>query len=299
MLGMERVPKFILALVQMSPGPDSEANLSLASSRIEEASRQGAQVVCLPELFRTPYFCQREDAGLFDLAEPVPGPTTEILGKVARSAGVVIVAPVFERRAPGIYHNSAAVIDATGEIAGVYRKMHIPDDPAYYEKFYFTPGDLGFRAFDTRVGRIGALICWDQWYPEGARLASLRGAILLLYPTAIGWHPREKETDGAAQLEAWRTIQRAHAIANGVYVAAVNRVGLEKPPGSEAGIEFWGSSFIADPFGVVVAQASSCREEIVFAEIAAARIENVRRNWPFLRDRRVDSYDGITHRYLG
>lgn len=291
--------RFKLAAIQMACGPDPGANLSHAIQLIREASGQGAKLVCLPELFRTTYFCQTEDAAFFDLAESVPGPTTEALGKVAKETDTVIVAPVFERRAAGIYHNSAAVIDATGELAGLYRKMHVPDDPAYYEKYYFTPGDLGFQAFETRVGTVGALICWDQWYPEGARLTALRGAQALFYPTAIGWHPREKELYGASQLDAWRTIQRAHAIANGVYVVVVNRVGHEKPSPSIPGIEFWGSSFIADPFGVVLAAGSADREEILCAEFDAARIEDVRRNWPFLRDRRIDAYQGIEQRFLG
>lgn len=291
--------RFKLAAIQMACGPDPGANLSHAIQLIGEASGQGAKLVCLPELFRTTYFCQTEDAAFFDLAESVPGPTTEALGKVAKETDTVIVAPVFERRAAGIYHNSAAVIDATGELAGLYRKMHVPDDPAYYEKYYFTPGDLGFQAFETRVGTVGALICWDQWYPEGARLTALRGAQALFYPTAIGWHPREKELYGASQLDAWRTIQRAHAIANGVYVVVVNRVGHEKPSPSIPGIEFWGSSFIADPFGVVLAAGSADREEILCAEFDAARIEDVRRNWPFLRDRRIDAYQGIEQRFLG
>jgi N-carbamoylputrescine amidase len=252
----------------------------------------------LPELFRAQYFCQREDAASFDLAEAVPGPTTERLGELARRVRAVVIAPVFERRAPGLYHNSVAVIDADGKVAGLYRKMHIPDDPAYYEKFYFTPGDLGFRAFDTRVGRLGTLICWDQWYPEAARLSALQGAQVLFYPTAIGWHPEEKETEGAAQLDAWQTVQRAHAISNGVYVAAVNRVGHERLARGEAGIEFWGSSFVADPFGKVIAQAPADKEQILLAEVDLARIEEVRRNWPFLRDRRVDAYAGIAQRYL-
>jgi len=295
--------KFTVGLVQTSCSPDPETNLARAADRVEEAARSGAQVICLPELFRSQYFCQREDAAFFDLAETIPGPTTEALGALAKKLGVVIVAPVFERRAPGLYHNSAAILDANGESRGLYRKMHIPDDPAYYEKFYFTPGDLGFQAFDTCAGRIGTLICWDQWYPEGARLTSLRGATVLFYPTAIGWHPQEKEQWGAAQRDAWRTIQRAHAIANGTYVAVVNRVGHEKldpPPGTPEppGIEFWGSSFIADPFGVVVAEASADREEILLAEVDQRRIEEVRRNWPFLRDRRVDAYQGIAKRYL-
>jgi N-carbamoylputrescine amidase len=291
-------PKYTAGLVQMSCTANPDENLQKAAAFVEDAAHRGAEIVCLPELFRSQYFCQREDAGLFDLAETVPGPTTETLGKVAKDRGVVIVAPLFERRAPGVYHNSAAVIDASGEVVGLYRKMHIPDDPAYYEKFYFTPGDLGFRAFNTQVGRVATLICWDQWYPEAARLAALAGASMLFYPTAIGWHPAEKEQFGTAQREAWRTIQRSHAIANGVYVAAVNRVGLEKTSASSAGLEFWGSSFICDPFGVVLAEASTEREEILLAEIDLERLEDVRRNWPFLRDRRIDAYAGITHRLL-
>ena len=296
--------KFVVGLVQMACSADAAANLDRAISRVREAAQSGARVVCLPELFRSQYFCQREDAAFFDLAEPVPGATTNALAAAARQSGVVVVAPVFERRAAGLYHNSVVVLDADGEARGLYRKMHIPDDPCYYEKFYFTPGDLGFPAFDTAVGRIGSLICWDQWYPEAARLECLRGAGLLFYPTAIGWHPHEKQTYGAAQRDAWRTIQRSHAIANGVYVAVVNRVGHEKlkPPdgstGESPGIEFWGSSFVADPFGVVVAEASIDGEEILLAEVDPQRIEAVRRNWPFLRDRRVDSYAGLERRFL-
>ncbi|HEV2177008.1 MAG TPA: carbon-nitrogen hydrolase [Terriglobia bacterium] len=289
--------RFTVGLIQMAMSPSAKDNLRRAVALIKQAARQGAQLVCLPELFRSPYFCQREDAALFDLAEPVPGPTTQALGKVARRLGVVIIAPVFERRAAGVYHNSAAVIDAGGELRGLYRKMHIPDDPAYYEKFYFTPGDLGFRAFDTAVGRVGTLICWDQWYPEAARLAALAGANVLFYPTAIGWHPAEKARHGAAQRDAWQTIQRAHAIANGVYVAVVNRVGHEKQ-GKSAGIEFWGSSFIADAFGRVIAEASADREEILLGEVDLNKLENVRRHWPFLRDRRIDAYGGIEKRFL-
>ena len=246
----------------MSCVESPDANLQKAAALVEDAAERGAEIICLPELFRSQYFCQREDVALFDLAETVPGPTTETLGKLAKARGVVIVAPLFERRAPGVYHNSAAIIDASGEVVGLYRKMHIPDDPAYYEKFYFTPGDLGFRAFDTQVGRVATLICWDQWYPEGARLAALQGPSILFYPTAIGWHPAEKEQFGTAQRDAWRTIQRGHAIANGVYVAAVNRVGFERTSATSAGLEFWGSSFICDPFGVVLAEASTEREEI-------------------------------------
>jgi len=284
----------------MAMSADPDENLSKAVARVGDAAGAGAQLVCLPELFRSRYFAQTEDAGVFDLAEPVPGPSTEALGAVARRAGVVIIAPVFERRAPGLYHNSAAVIDADGRVAGLYRKMHIPDDPAYYEKFYFAPGDTGFRAFDTRVGRIGTLVCWDQWYPEGARLTALQGASILCYPTAIGWHPAEKASHGAAQLDAWRTIQRSHAIANGLYVAAVNRVGHERPRGGAAseGIEFWGSSFVADPFGVVLAQAPAAGETTLLAEVDLGRIEEVRRGWPFLRDRRIDAYGGIESRWL-
>jgi N-carbamoylputrescine amidase len=282
----------------MAMSPEPAANLDRAVARVREARRAGADVVCLPELFRSQYFCQREDASLFDLAEPVPGPTTEALGRVAKETGAVVVAPVFERRAPGLYHNSAAIIDADGQLRGLYRKMHIPDDPAFYEKFYFTPGDLGFRAFDTQAGRIGTLICWDQWYPEGARLTALQGAVVLFYPTAIGWHPHEKEAFGAAQRDAWRTVQRSHAIANGVYVAAVNRVGHEKPVPGTPGLEFWGTSFLADPFGVVVTEGSTDKEEIVVGEVDLARLEDVRRNWPFLRDRRIDAYAGLDKRYL-
>jgi N-carbamoylputrescine amidase len=249
-------------------------------------------------LFRSQYFCQREDAANFDLTEQIPGPTTSALGEVARSLSVVIIAPVFERRAAGVYHNSVAVIEADGTVVGLYRKMHIPDDPGYYEKFYFTPGDLGFKSFQTSVGSVGTLICWDQWYPEAARLTALQGADVIFYPTAIGWHPHEKGQHGAAQLDAWRTIQRGHAIANGVYVAVVNRTGHEIPTGGGAGIEFWGSSFVADPQGVIITEASTDKEEILVAEVDTARIEEVRRNWPFLRDRRIDAYGGITSRFL-
>ena len=291
--------RFKVALIQMACGPDAAENLRRATSGVEEAASAGAAVVCLPELFRSPYFCQREDAASFDLAESVPGPTTEALGEVARKAGAVVIAPLFERRAAGLYHNSAVVIDSTGQVAGLYRKMHIPDDPAYYEKFYFTPGDLGFVAFETSVGRLGVLICWDQWYPEAARLVALQGASVIFYPTAIGWHPDEKQQFGAAQRDAWRTVQRAHAIANGLYVAAVNRVGLEKVAGAVGqGIEFWGSSFLSDPFGAIVAEAPADREAIVVGEVDLDRLEEVRRNWPFLRDRRIDAYAGLDRRFL-
>jgi N-carbamoylputrescine amidase len=296
---MSKLRRFQVALIQMACAADPEENLRRAVSRVEGAARTGAVVICLPELFRSPYFCQREDAAAFDLAEPVPGPTTAALGKVAEKAGVVVIAPVFERRAAGLYHNSAAILDSTGEIVGLYRKMHIPDDPAYYEKFYFAPGDRGFPAFATNAGRLGVLICWDQWYPEAARLVALEGASVIFYPTAIGWHPQEKERFGPAQRDAWRTVQRAHAIANGVYVAAVNRVGHEKLAGAQGpGIEFWGSSFLCDPFGQVLAEAAVDREEILCGEIDLDRIEEVRRNWPFLRDRRIDAYAGLDQRFL-
>ena len=290
--------KFKVGLVQMSMTADPAVNLAKAISQVKAAAQQGAALVCLPELFRTLYIGQREDHSFFDLAEPVPGPTTEALGKLASELGVVVIASLFERRAAGLYHNTAAVIEADGTLKGIYRKMHIPDDPAYYEKFYFTPGDLGFRAFDTQVGSIGTLVCWDQWYPEGARLTALQGANILFYPTAIGWHPAEKVQYGAVQLDAWRTIQRSHAIANGCWVAAVNRVGFEKLDGQGAGIEFWGHSFLADPFGVVVAEAPADTEALLIAEVDLGRVEEVRRNWPFLRDRRTDAYGGIERRFL-
>ncbi len=286
-----------IALIQMACGADTGANLAAALTRVEDAARRGARVVCLPELFRSPYFCQREDPALFELAEPVPGPSTDALSRVAGRHNVVILVPVFERRAAGIYHNSLAVLDGDGKMAGLYRKMHVPDDPAYYEKFYFTPGDTGFQAIQTRAGNIGALICWDQWYPEAARLTALQGAEMLFYPTAIGWHPSEKSRDGATQRRAWQIMHHSHAIANGVFVAAVNRVGHEPSAGGE-GLEFWGSSFICDPFGEVLAEASVDKEETVFADVDLGRVEEVRRHWPFLRDRRVDAYGGITRRFL-
>jgi N-carbamoylputrescine amidase len=295
--------KFRVALAQMSCGPDPQQNLQKALDRVKDAAERGAQVVCLPELFQTQYFCQREDAALFDLAEPIPGPASDQLSQTARQHGVVLIASLFEKRAPGVYHNTAAVFDTDGALRGIYRKMHIPDDPLYYEKFYFTPGDLGFRAIDTSAGRLGTLVCWDQWYPEGARLTALQGASVLFYPTAIGWHPAEKAEFGEAQHDAWRTIQRAHAIANGVYVAVVNRVGFEtgnirgnSAPG--AGLEFWGGSFICDPFGRIIAEASHDKEEILMGEVDMRKLEDIRRNWPFLRDRRVDSYAPITNRLL-
>jgi N-carbamoylputrescine amidase len=295
---MPMAAKFTVGLVQMGMSAEPVANLDKAVKKVAEAARKGAQVICLPELYRSPYFCQREEHANFDLAETVPGPSTEALGAAAKEHGVVVVAPIFEKRAPGLYHNSAAVLDADGEISGLYRKMHIPDDPSFYEKFYFTPGDLGFRAFDTRHGRIGTLICWDQWYPEGARLTALQGAAVLFYPTAIGWHPHEKAEYGESQRSAWQTIQRSHAIANGVYVAVVNRIGHERVSPSDPGLEFWGKSFLADPFGIVRAEASTDREEILVAEVDLARQEEVRRNWPFLRDRRIDAYAGLERRFI-
>ncbi|MDP9053056.1 MAG: carbon-nitrogen hydrolase [Acidobacteriota bacterium] len=288
--------KFRVALVQTRCDLDPDSNLDRTVDLIREAARRGGQIVCLQELFRSQYFCREEDARLFDLAETIPGTSTDRLGPLAAELGIVIVASLFEKRATGLYHNTAAVIDADGSLPGLYRKMHIPDDPLFFEKFYFTPGDLGFRSFDTRFGRIATLVCWDQWYPEAARLAALTGANILLYPTAIGWHPAEKAEYGAAQHDAWRTIQRSHSIANGIYVAAVNRVGFEGPP--ERGLEFWGASFVSDPFGRILAEASHDQEEILIVECDPAQMEEVRRNWPFLRDRRIDAYSGITSRFL-
>lgn len=300
---MGNARNFTVGLVQMRMGADPETNFARALEQIRLAAQRGAQVVCLPELFRTQYFCQREELALFDLAEPIPGPSTEALSALAHELSIVLIASLYERRAPGLYHNTAVTFDADGKLVGMYRKMHIPDDPLYYEKYYFAPGDLGFKATDTMRGRLGTLVCWDQWYPEGARLTALAGAEMLFYPTAIGWHPAEKEEFGAAQYAAWQTIQRGHAIANGVFVAAVNRVGHEQGDirgnrAEGAGLEFWGGSFIADPFGRVLAQASHTEEEIVVAKIDKSLIEETRRNWPFLRDRRVDAYGGITKRYI-
>ncbi len=295
---------FRVALVQMSCSPDPEANLDKAADRVREAARMGARVVCLPELFQTQYFCQREEHALFDLAESIPGPGSARMAAVAREEKVAVVASLFERRAPGLYHNTAAILEDDGSLAGIYRKMHIPDDPLYYEKFYFAPGDTGFCSFGLHAGTIGVLVCWDQWYPEGARLTALQGANVLFYPTAIGWHPSEKAEFGEAQYSAWQTMQRSHAIANGVFVAAVNRVGHEhgdirgnRVPGD--GLEFWGGSFLADPFGRVLAQAAHDREEILIGEVDLHLIEETRRNWPFLRDRRIDAYAPITQRFLG
>lgn len=292
--------KFTIGLVQMRCGADGNENLERAIEKIREAAARGAQIISLHELFRSEYFCRKEDADLFELAEPVPGPTTERLAQVARERAVALVVSVFERRAPGVYHNTCAVLDADGSFLGKYRKMHIPDDPLYYEKFYFTPGDLGFPNFDTRYARIGVQICWDQWYPEGSRITALGGAQAIFYPTSIGWHPGEKAQFGAEQLEAWRTMHCSHAIANGVYAAAVNRVGFEgRPEQGDPGLEFWGHSLVADPFGQVVAEAASDREEILVVECDPSRSEDTRRNWPFLRDRRIDAYPPLLSRWLG
>ncbi len=284
-----------VGLVQTAVGNDKAQNLEKTGRLVTDLAARGAALVCLEELFATEYFCQVEDAALFDLAEPIPGPTTQAMAELAKSAGCTIVVPVFERRAAGVYHNSLVVVGPSGEILGHYRKMHIPDDPLFYEKFYFTPGDLGFMSVPTPPAALGPLICWDQWYPEAARLTALSGAEILVYPTAIGWHPSEKAELGASQLAAWQTIQRSHAVANGVFVVAVNRVGHEGP--KDGGLDFWGHSFVVDPSGVVLAEAGE-GEETLLVECDLSRIENVRRGWPFLRDRRVDAYGGISSRLL-
>jgi N-carbamoylputrescine amidase len=288
-----------LGLVQTRCSARPAENLRRTLAAATRAARDGAQIVCTQELFRSPYFCQSEDHKSFALAEPIPGPSTSAFQKLARKHAVVIIASLFEKRAAGLYHNTAVIIDADGSLLGRYRKMHIPDDPLYHEKFYFTPGDLGFRAWPTRYAKIGVLICWDQWYPEAARLTALQGAEILFCPTAIGWHPGEKQEHGAKQHQAWETLQRSHAIANGCYVAAVNRVGHEVITPGTPGIEFWGSSFLCDPQGVVIAEGSTDREEVLIGEVDLAHMEDVRRNWPFLRDRRIDAYGDITRRFLG
>ena len=305
---------FTVGLIQDSASDDMAAVIASTEAKIRDAARRGAQIVCLKELFNAPYFCKSQRCERFDIAEPIPGPTTEVMQKIARELGIVLVVPLFERQAAGVYRNSAAVVDADGSLLGVYRKMHIPDDPLFNEKYYFVPGDAatddridaigavakqasGFRVWQTRYANIGVLICWDQWYPEAARITALMGADILLFPTAIGWHPKEKEEWGKAQADAWRTIQRAHAIANGVYVAAANRVGFEPEPGTE-GIEFFGNSFVADPFGRILAEAGT-EEAILVATCDPQLIEDTRRNWPFLRDRRIDAYAPILARYLG
>lgn len=282
-----------IALIQMSCSGNPGENLDKVVARCREAARNGAKIISTQELFRSEYFCQEEKVETFDLAETIPGPSTDVLGPLARELGVVIIASLFERRAPGLFHNTAVVFDADGSLLGLYRKMHIPDDPAFYEKFYFTPGDLGFKSFETRFGKIGVLVCWDQWYPEAARLTALSGAQILFYPTAIGWALGEKdEAVRKAQHDAWETIQRSHAIANGVFVASTNRVGIE------AGLEFWGRSFICDPFGERLALGSTGNEEILYADCPLGEVDNTRRHWPFLRDRRIDAYGSITSRYL-
>ena len=286
---------FVMGLVQMSCGPDAELNRRAVLDRVRQAAAQGAQIICLQELFASQYFCQSENARSFDLAEEIPGPSTECCAALARELEVVIIVPIFEKRAAGLYHNTAAVIDAGGELLGLYRKMHIPDDPQYYEKFYFTPGDLGYRVFATRFGRVGVLICWDQWYPEAARLMALNGAEIICCPSAIGWMPAESDSENEIQHDAWQTIQRSHAIANGVYVATVNRVGLEQIEGQD--LKFWGRSFICDPRGRIVVEASE-RDEVLIATCSRPLIEEQRRNWPFLRDRRIDTYGSLTSRFL-
>jgi N-carbamoylputrescine amidase len=285
-----------LGFVQMAMAVSPDANQKRAEEGIREAAAQGASVVCLPELYRSRYFCQAEDAANFALAEEIPGPSTERLARLAAELDVVIVASLFERRAPGVFHNTAAVIEGKRGYLGKYRKMHIPDDPRYYEKFYFTPGDLGFRSFQTRPAELGVLVCWDQWYPEAARLTALHGAEILLYPTAIGWHPEEKGTHGASQHAAWETVQRSHAIANGCFVLAVNRIGFEPDPRG-GGIEFWGQSFLAAPDGSIVVRAPADREAVVVTEIDLAQIDRSRIGWPFFRDRRIDAYGDITKRF--
>jgi N-carbamoylputrescine amidase len=287
----------VLGLIQSRCSPDPKENFARTVEKISQAAKQGAQIICTEEFFKSEYFCQSENHDYFKLAEPVPGPSTAALQKLARRHKVVIIASLFEKRAAGVYHNSAAIIDADGTFLGLYRKMHIPDDPLYYEKFYFAPGDLGFRSWQTRYGRIGVCICWDQWYPEAARLTALQGAEILFYPTAIGWHPSEKSEYGVNQHAAWETMQRSHAVANGCFVAAVNRIGLEKPEGG-AGIEFWGQSFVVAPSGEILARASVDKEEILLVPVDLAQSEFSRTHWPFLRDRRIDAYGDLTKRFI-
>lgn len=289
--------KVTLGLLQHACGADPKANLKKTLTLTEQAAKKGAKIICTQELFRSQYFCQCEDHAYFDLAEPIPGPSSAAFQKIAKKYGVVIVASLFEKRASGLYHNTAVIIDADGSLLGIYRKMHIPDDPLFYEKFYFTPGDTGFRAWQTKYGKIGVLICWDQWYPEGARLTSLQGAEILFYPTAIGWHPKEKAEYGPNQHGAWEIIQRSHAVANGCYVAAVNRIGLEQPIGGD-GLEFWGQSFVAGTSGQILAKASVDREEILLVPIDLGKVDVTRTHWPFLRDRRIDAYGDLTKRFI-
>ena len=288
-----------VGLVQQANGADFRQNLEKLSANIADVAARGAELVVLQELHNTLYFCQTEDTACFDLAEPIPGPSTGFYGELARQLGIVLVTSLFEKRAPGLYHNTAVVIERDGTLAGRYRKMHIPDDPAYYEKFYFTPGDLGFMPIDTSVGRLGVQVCWDQWYPEGARLMALRGADLLIYPTAIGWESSDTDEEKARQLGAWVTVQRGHAVANGLPVIAVNRVGHESDPsGQTRGIQFWGNSFVAGPQGELIAQASNVEEENLVVDVDLDRSENVRRWWPFLRDRRIDEFGDLTRRFI-
>jgi N-carbamoylputrescine amidase len=289
--------KVTLGLLQHACSADPAANLKKALGLAEAAARKGANIICTPELFRSQYFCQSEDHANFKLAESIPGPSTKAFQQIAKKHGVVIIASLFEKRSSGLYHNTAVVIDADGALLGIYRKMHIPDDPLYYEKFYFTPGDTGFRAWETKFGRIGVLICWDQWYPEAARLTAMQGAEILFYPTAIGWHPSEKAEYGVNQHGAWEIIQRSHAVANGCYVAAINRIGVEKPVGGD-GIEFWGQSFVAGTSGQIIARAGMKKEEILLVPVDLAKVDVTRTHWPFLRDRRIDAYGGLTKRFL-
>ena len=287
----------VLGLIQTRCSPDPAENFARTAAKIAQAAKQGARIICTQELFTSEYFCQSENHDYFKLAEPIPGPSTAALQKLARRHRAVIIASLFEKRAAGLYHNTAVIIDASGKLLGIYRKMHIPDDPLYYEKFYFTPGDLGFRSWTTRRGKIGVCICWDQWYPEAARLTAMQGAEILFYPTAIGWHPSEKSEYGVNQHAAWETIQRSHAVANGCFVAAVNRVGLEKPAGGK-GIEFWGQSFVAAPSGQILARASADEEENLLVPIDLSQVEFTRTHWPFLRDRRIDAYGDLSRRYI-
>jgi N-carbamoylputrescine amidase len=284
--------EFRLGLIQMKCSEQADANMEHAVELMRDASRQNAEIICLPELFLSPYFCKVHDLNLFDLAEPIPGPRTGRLSSLAKELGKVIVASVYERCDPGMFYNTAVVFDADGALLGIYRKMHIPHDPLYFEKYYFRPGDMGFKVFSTKFGKVGTLVCWDQWFPEGARLTALKGAEVLVYPTAIGWHPREKAEHGKSQHDAWETIQRSHAIANGCYVTGINRTGFE--PSTEGGIEFWGASFVADPFGVLLARASHDQEEVIVTTCSRDRMEDVRRNWPFFRDRRIEHYTALT-----
>ena len=289
--------KVTLGLLQHACSATPASNLKRTLALVEKAAKQGAQIICTQELFRSQYFCQSENHDYFKLAEPIPGPSTTACQKLAKKHHVVIIASLFEKRASGLYHNTAVIIDADGKLLGIYRKMHIPDDPGFYEKFYFTPGDTGFKAWQTRYGKIGVLICWDQWYPEGARLTALQGAEILFYPTAIGWHPKEKKKYGFNQHGAWETIQRSHGVANGCFVAVTNRIGTEQPVGGD-GIEFWGQSFVAGTSGQILAKASVSREEILLVPIDLGQVDVTRTHWPFLRDRRIDAYGALTKRYI-